>query len=55
MESSRQAAKNLLVETMAKLDQVIPTANPDEEMTLNAVTPYVHTFKTTIGREVSKQ
>jgi hypothetical protein len=53
METSRHCAKNVLTEIMAELEQVIPTANPDEEMTLNAVTPHMHTFKTTIGREVS--
>jgi len=54
MESSRHSAKNVLMQTMTKLEQVIPNANPDQEITLNAVTPHLHAFKTTIGREVSK-
>lgn len=53
MESSRLCAKKVLMETIAKLDQVVPNANPDQEMTLNAITPHMHAFKTTIGREVS--
>lgn len=54
METSRVLAKNVLMETIAKLDEVLPTANPDEGMSLNAVTPHMHTFKTSIGREVNK-
>lgn len=52
MESSRHAARNCLTETMAKLDETIPAANPDDEVTLNAVTPHLHAFKSTVGREV---
>ena len=54
MEANRQSAKKVVQDTIAKLEEVIPTMNFDEEITLNAITPHMHTFKTTIGREVRK-
>ncbi len=53
MESNRQSAKIALLETIANVEEIIPTMNFDEEIVLNAITPYTHTFKTTLGREVS--
>ena len=53
MESNRQSAKDALLETIANVEEIIPTMNFDEEIVLNAITPYTHTFKTTLGREVS--
>jgi hypothetical protein len=53
MESNRQSAKDALLETIANVEKIIPTMNFDEEIVLNAITPYTHTFKTTFGREVS--
>lgn len=52
MESNRQSAKNALLETIANVEEIVPTMNFDEEIVLNAITPYTHAFKTTLGREV---
>lgn len=52
MESSRQSAKEALLEGIAKLEEIIPTMNFDEVVVLNAVTPFMHSFKSTLGREV---
>ena len=52
METSRHRAKEALLETITQLEQVIPLANFDEEISLEAITPYMHSFKSTIGREV---
>ncbi|KAF9535523.1 hypothetical protein CPB83DRAFT_888227 [Crepidotus variabilis] len=52
METQRQSAKESILETVAQLEEFIPNVNFDEEISLEAVTPYMHSFKTTIGREV---
>ncbi|KAI0322276.1 hypothetical protein OF83DRAFT_1038394, partial [Amylostereum chailletii] len=52
MESSREAARNAIRETMLKLAKVIPAAAVNAPLTLNAVTPYDQTFKSTVGREL---
>ena len=54
MESSKDAAKEALKDTLRRLEKLIPNeALVDERLTLNAVTPYPQVFETTFGREVS--
>ncbi|KAI0048014.1 hypothetical protein FA95DRAFT_1558551 [Auriscalpium vulgare] len=52
MESSRQAAREAILETIARLLEVVPKSRLDAPLTLNAVTPYEQTFQTTFGREL---
>ncbi|KAF8971527.1 hypothetical protein BDZ97DRAFT_1786955 [Flammula alnicola] len=52
METSIDEARKALLETIKQLEEVVPTTNFDEEVTLQAITPYMHSFKTTIGREL---
>lgn len=52
METSRQAAREAILETMQRLKEVVPKCRLDEPLTLNAVTPYEQTFQSTFGREV---
>jgi hypothetical protein len=52
METSVQAARQSLAEIIQQLEDVVPTVNFDEEISLQAITPYMHTFKSTFGREV---
>jgi len=52
METSRAGAKAALLDAIVQLEKVIPTMNFEEEITLQAITPHLHSFKTTIGREV---
>jgi hypothetical protein len=52
METSLDGARKALRETINQLENVIPTVDFDEEITLQAVTPHLHSFKTTLGREV---
>ena len=53
METSRSGAKDALLETLKKLEEIIPSVNADEALTLHAITPHAHEFQSTIGREVS--
>ncbi|KDR84800.1 hypothetical protein GALMADRAFT_233169 [Galerina marginata CBS 339.88] len=52
MESSLDEARAALLEAIKQLEDAVPTANFDDEISLQAVTPYMHSFKTTIGREL---
>lgn len=51
METSRAAATQALSETAERLRK-LKIDDIDEEMILDAITPYPQTFKTSIGREV---
>lgn len=53
METSREGARVALLDTVKRLEELVPTTNFDEEITLHAITPHMHSFQTTIGREVS--
>ncbi|KAF9557884.1 hypothetical protein CPC08DRAFT_639746 [Agrocybe pediades] len=52
METSREGARTALLETIKRLEEVVPTAKFEEEITLHAITPHMHSFQTTIGREL---
>ncbi|THH19736.1 hypothetical protein EW146_g1506 [Bondarzewia mesenterica] len=52
MESSRQAARGAILETIAKLNAIVPQSRLDTPLILNAVTPYDQTFQSTFGREL---
>jgi hypothetical protein len=52
METSRAAARQALSETAERLRR-LDVVDVDQEMILDAITPYPQTFKTSIGREVS--
>ena len=53
METSRVDARTALMDTIEQLEKVIPTTNFQEQISLHAITPHMHSFQTTIGREVS--
>jgi hypothetical protein len=52
METSRADARNALLDAIKQLEAVVPTVDFEEQVTLQAITPYMHSFKTTAGREV---
>lgn len=54
MESSRPKARDALSFAMSRLQDLkaSPPIGLDQVITLNAVTPFHHTFETTFGREV---
>ncbi|KAG9314577.1 hypothetical protein JVU11DRAFT_5379 [Chiua virens] len=54
MESSLSEAHNALVFAISHLKELesSPSISLDQIMTLNAVTPFSHTFETTFGREL---
>ncbi|KAJ3750064.1 hypothetical protein DFH05DRAFT_1465821 [Lentinula detonsa] len=52
METSRGAARSALLETIQRLQDVVPTSNWNAPITLNAVTPFPQTFQTTFAREL---
>ncbi|PPQ90417.1 hypothetical protein CVT25_014935 [Psilocybe cyanescens] len=52
METSLEGARTAILDAVKQLEEVVPTANFDEEISLHAITPYMHSFKTSIGREV---
>ena len=52
METSRSAALQALCETIERL-RSLQIKNIDDELTLDAITPYPQTLKSSIGREVS--
>ncbi|KAG8220017.1 hypothetical protein J3R82DRAFT_1028 [Butyriboletus roseoflavus] len=54
MESSLSEAHDALVSAISRLKEfgASPSVTLDQAITLNAVTPYPHTFETTFGREV---
>lgn len=53
METSIAGARKALLDTIKQLESVVPTMDFDEDITLQAITPHMHSFKTTAGREVS--
>lgn len=53
METSRADARTALMDTIKQLEKVIPTTNFQEQISLHAITPHLHSFQTTIGREVT--
>jgi len=52
MEGERSAARNALLGTIKRLEQVVPRADPSARLTLQAVTPYLQEFDTSFGREL---
>ncbi|KAF8807229.1 hypothetical protein BYT27DRAFT_7100357 [Phlegmacium glaucopus] len=52
METCRAEARAALTDTITQLEKVIPTANFQEQISLHAITPHLHSFETTIGREL---
>ncbi|KAG1773070.1 hypothetical protein EDD22DRAFT_858864 [Suillus occidentalis] len=52
MENNLSEAKEALKQTISRVEEVVPTANLDLPLTLNAVTPFMQTFETTFGREL---
>ena len=53
MESSRSAARESIQDTIKQLAELVPRANMEDPLTLQAVTPFLQEFQTTFGREVS--
>jgi hypothetical protein len=52
METSREAARTAIENTIAQLKNVVPGISLDAPLTLHAVTPYSQTMQSTFGREV---
>jgi len=52
MEQDREAARAALVETIKRLEEVVPSADPDAPIKLQAVTPFLQEFNTSFGREL---
>jgi len=52
METSRAGARAALLEAVKQIEEAGPNVNMEEVITLHAVTPHQHTFKSTVGREV---
>ncbi|KAF8624898.1 hypothetical protein AX15_005766 [Amanita polypyramis BW_CC] len=52
METSRDAAKESILDTIKQLEEHVPRANLDNPLTLQAVTPFLQEFQTTFGREL---
>jgi hypothetical protein len=52
METSREAARVAIENTMAQLKDVVPSVPLNAPVTLHAITPYSQTMQTTFGREV---
>lgn len=52
METSRTVARQALLDTVKQLEEIVPMVEVDEPLVLNAVTPYMQSFKTTFGREL---
>ena len=55
METSREAARTAIENTIAQLKKVVPSVSLDAPLTLHAVTPYSQTMQSTFGREVPYQ
>jgi hypothetical protein len=53
MEQDCEAARAALLETIQHLEEIVPQADPSTPITLQAVTPFLHEFNTSFGREVS--
>jgi len=52
MESNLSEARSALTEAISRVKTVAPLAKLDQQVTLNAVTPFPQTFETTFGREL---
>jgi len=52
METSREAARTAIENTMAQLKKVVPDVPLNAPLTLHAVTPYSQTMQSTFGREL---
>ena len=52
METSRVGARAALLEAVKQIEEAAPNVDMEEIVTLHAVTPHQHTFKSTLGREV---
>ncbi|KAK7064505.1 DinB-2 domain-containing protein [Favolaschia claudopus] len=52
METDRDAARAALLDTIKQLEVVVPTADANAPITLQAVTPFLHEFQTSFGREL---
>ncbi|CAA7264735.1 unnamed protein product [Cyclocybe aegerita] len=52
METSREGARAALLEAVDQLEEVVPTMDFNEQVTLQAITPYMHSFQSTLGREM---
>ncbi|KAM6497947.1 hypothetical protein JOM56_005895 [Amanita muscaria] len=52
METNRNAAKESILDTIKQLEELMPSANSNDPMTLQAVTPFLQEFQTTFGREL---
>lgn len=52
MENNLSEAREALKQAISRVEEVVPTANLDLPLTLNAVTPFMQTFETTFGREL---
>lgn len=57
MESSLSEAHDALVSAISRLRELGTSLSValDQDITLNAMTPFPHTFETTFGREVSRE
>lgn len=52
METSLQAARTALEETIARLEEVVFRHGLEERITLTAITPFSNVLQTTFGREL---
>ncbi|EDR16062.1 uncharacterized protein LACBIDRAFT_301768 [Laccaria bicolor S238N-H82] len=52
METSRSCARQALVDTVKQLGEVVPDSKLNAPITLQAITPHMHEFQTTFGREL---
>lgn len=52
METSKSAAIQSIFDTIKQLEGLVPKANMDDPLTLQAVTPFLQEFQTTFGREL---
>ncbi|KAI0005448.1 hypothetical protein BJV74DRAFT_804427 [Russula compacta] len=52
VETSREAARIAIENTIVQLKEVVPGVSLDAPITLHAITPYAQTMQTTFGREL---
>ncbi|RXW20637.1 hypothetical protein EST38_g5240 [Candolleomyces aberdarensis] len=52
METSLSGARSALLEIIKQLEEVVPKVKLDEPLTLHAITPHMHEFQSTFGREL---
>lgn len=53
METSISEARKALLETIGRVERIVPLAESSTILALHAVTPHLQAFDTTFGREVS--